>query len=138
MRSKLAMKEARKRMKKPEGAFKLIDLSELDAPDWMTRAYMNNRYLVMCDDSASVSVPVPCRLKKNKLVEIPCVKVMVQRHDDAVFPNHWAELQRIKNEIFGNEAWAVEYYPAQSSVSDKANIYWLYVFVDSIGPVPTQ
>lgn len=43
------------------------------------------------------------------------------RHD-------WRELQRIKNELCGEETEAVELYPAESRVVDTANQYHLFVF----------
>lgn len=43
------------------------------------------------------------------------------RHD-------WRDMQRIKNEICGVEAEAVELYPAESRVVDTANQYHLFVF----------
>jgi hypothetical protein len=45
------------------------------------------------------------------------------RHD-------WRELQRIKNELCGDEAEAVELYPAESRMVDTANQYHLFVFKD--------
>lgn len=38
----------------------------------------------------------------------------------------WWEAQRIKNEICGHEATAVEVYPPQSEVVDDANAYHLW------------
>jgi hypothetical protein len=35
----------------------------------------------------------------------------------------WRELQRIKNEIVGDEIEAVELYPAESRLLDTANWY---------------
>jgi hypothetical protein len=43
------------------------------------------------------------------------------RHD-------WRDMQRIKNELCGEEAEAVELYPAESRVVDTANQYHLFVF----------
>ena len=41
----------------------------------------------------------------------------------------WRDFQRIKNEIIGPEAEAVELYPAESRLVDNANQYWLWCFV---------
>jgi len=60
---------------------------------------------------------------------------MVQRHDDAIFPNHWAEMQRIKNEIFGPESVAVQYFPATSNLIDRFNIYWMFIFEEGRIPI---
>lgn len=42
----------------------------------------------------------------------------------------WAEKQRIKNEIFGEEALAIELFPKNSALVDQANMYHLWVLHD--------
>lgn len=42
----------------------------------------------------------------------------------------WRDLQRIKNELIGEEYEAVEIYPAESRLHDTANQYHLWVFAD--------
>ncbi|KYG90808.1 hypothetical protein A0U40_17930 [[Bacillus] sp. KCTC 13219] len=39
----------------------------------------------------------------------------------------WAEKQRIKNEIFGDEAHAIEVFPKESNLIDEANMYHIWV-----------
>ena len=39
----------------------------------------------------------------------------------------WAEKQRIKNEIFGEEAQAIEVFPKQTNLVDAANMYHLWI-----------
>ncbi len=56
-------------------------------------------------------------------------RAMVRRNDERPVHN-WAILQRIKNEIFGPEATALEVYPKESRLIDVANIYWLWVLPD--------
>lgn len=110
------MKAANKLFKKPAGKFEPVDLStNKNAPPWMTRCFMNNRYVVMINDNAPMTNSVTA------------IKAMVQRHDDKPIPNHWAEMQRIKNEIFGPEITAIEYYPAEQNLMNDANIYWLWI-----------
>lgn len=49
----------------------------------------------------------------------------IRRHDQAsVCP--WPHKQRIKNEIVGEDASAIEIFPPQSEVVDSANMYWLW------------
>lgn len=122
MRTKAQKAAAKKRLKLPAGKLQPVDLSQTAAPDWMTRAYQNNRYVVMINDNAPTAD------------NTPAIRAMVQRHDDKPIPNHWAEMQAIKNGLFGPEATAVEYYPPQSELVDKANIYWLWVFQDGVLP----
>lgn len=40
----------------------------------------------------------------------------------------WAEKQRIKNEIFGKERVAIEYFPPESKLVDEANMYHIWVY----------
>lgn len=38
----------------------------------------------------------------------------------------WDELQRVKNHVFGPEAWAVEIYPAESELVSLRNVRHLW------------
>lgn len=113
-RTKAQKEKAKKLLKKPAGKFERVDLAARNAPDWMTRAYSNNHYVVMINDVAKIN-------------GISAAKVMIQRHDDKPIPGHWRELQNIKNELFGAESTAVEFYPPESQLEDVANIYWLWL-----------
>lgn len=125
-RNKAQKAAAKKLLKKPTGNLNLIDLSERPHPEWMTRAYSNNRYVVMINDHAKMSHG------------ITAIKAMVQRHDDKPIPNHWREMQAIKNELFGDNATGIEYYPPVSEIQDVANIYWLWILPDGSLPKPMQ
>lgn len=122
-RNKIQRSAANKLMKKPKGKFEPIDLTQTTAPEWMTRAYKNNRYVVMIDDSARMSNGVTA------------VKAMIQRHDDRPIPRHWSEIQSIKNELFGAESTGIEFYPAESKLQNHHNIYWLWVLPDGALPI---
>ncbi len=117
------VKLAKKLYKLAPGKLQPIDLSKEASPVWMTRAYKNNRYVVMIDDNAET----------NKGTAI---KAMVQRLDDTPIPNHWSEMQKIKNELFGTEAVGIEYFPKESQLTDDHNIYWLWVFDEEMLPIP--
>ena len=121
-RYKLRKSKAKQLFKKPRGLFEPIDLNENPGPSWMTRAFMNNRYVVMINDKAHLSDGVIA------------IKAMVQRHDNQPIPNHWREMQLIKNEMFGDETTAIEYYPPQSQLVDDFNIYWLWVLPEGVLP----
>lgn len=55
----------------------------------------------------------------------PMLHVSIKRRDKQ--PMHdWREMQRIKNAILGEEAEAVELYPAESRLVDSANQYHLW------------
>ena len=115
---------AQKEFKKPITPFKQIDLSKAEnVPNGMTRAFKNTRYTVIDYDEAPTNVG-------NAICAI------VQKHDDTPIFNHWKELYKIKNEIFGKETTAVEYYPAESQLIGDHNIYWLWIFKDGEIPIP--
>jgi hypothetical protein len=73
----------------------------------------------------------------NSLVSTgTAIRVMVQKHNDTPIVNHWSEMQKIKNEIFGEETTAIEYYPAKSQLIDDHNIYWFWIFPEGVLPIP--
>lgn len=118
---------ARKLYKKPKGKLEPINLEARNAvPSWMTRAYQNNRYIVMIDDNAEMTKGVTA------------IKAMVQRLDNTPIPRHWAEMQEIKNELFGSEATGIEYYPAESELENTHNIYWLWILPEGSLPVAVR
>ena len=118
-RTKAQKAVAKKLLTKPAGELLPIDLTTAKSvPRGMTRAFSNNRLVIMIFDNESI----------NFLGDrINAIKVMVQRHDDKPIPNHWRELQNIKNKIFGNDATAIEFFPPESELVDVANIYWFWV-----------
>ncbi|QDK80862.1 hypothetical protein EXU85_20505 [Spirosoma sp. KCTC 42546] len=123
-KDKHRQKAALKEFKKPVTAFEQIDLTQATyVPDGMTRAYRNTRYTVMVYDDSPTS-------------HGPAIRVMVQKHDNTSILKHWSEMQQIKNEIFGGEVTAVEYYPAVSQLIDRFNIYWFWIFPEGVLPIP--
>lgn len=116
-------KAAAKLFKLKPGKLEPVDLTKSNfVPQGMTRAYRNNRYVVMVYDSTILPHG------------IIATKVLVQRNDAAVLVNHWQEMQAIKNEIFGEEVTAIEYYPKESKLINDHNIYWLWIFPDGLIP----
>ena len=95
-RNKAQRSAAKKLLKKPKGPLELIDFEQSPAPKWMTRAYRNNRYVVMIEDDVEMTNGTKA------------IRAMVQRHDDKPLKNHWREMQIIKNEIIGAESVGVE------------------------------
>ena len=115
---------AQKEFKKPITKFEKIDLSTASfIPKGMTRAFKNTRYVVMVYDNSPVTTGT-------------AIRVMIQKHNDTPILNHWSEIQKIKNEIFGEETVAVEYYPAKSQLIDDHNIYWIWIFPENVLPIP--
>lgn len=116
---------AKKLLRKPKGNLEPVDLSQSSyVPSWMTKAYRNNRYTVTIEENVRMTGG------------ITAIRNMVQRHDDKPIPNHWREMQNIKNEIYGKDTVAIEYYPAEIELMDDHNIYWFWVFPDWSVPVP--
>lgn len=56
-------------------------------------------------------------------------RLMIRRHDEQRI--QWVELQRIKNELYGEEALAIQCFPRESKLVDVAMIYWLYLIPES-------
>jgi len=54
------------------------------------------------------------------------VHLSIKRNDKECV-HDWRDLQRIKNEVVGEEREAVELYPAESRLVDQANQYHLWV-----------
>lgn len=118
-------KIARLLMKERETPFAAVDLNKIPHPPWMTRCFRNNRYIVMIMDNCPTT-------------HGPAIRAMVQNHANTPITNHWAEMQRIKNQIFGEEVTAIEYYPKQSELTDQANIYWMWIFPENVLPIPIK
>lgn len=115
---------AQKEFKKPVTKFERVDLSTAKfIPKGMTRAFKNTRYTVMVYDNSPTDKGA-------------AIRAMVQKHDDTPILRHWSEMQKIKNEIFGEETTAVEYYPAISNLIDLHNIYWMWIFPEGVLPLP--
>lgn len=124
MTDKLRKKEAKRLFKKAPGEFTPVDLSTASSvPGWMTRAYKNNRYVVMIND------------REQMTKGVTAIKAMIQRHDNKPITGHWKELQRIKNELFGKEVTGIEFYPAESQLIDDFNIYWLWILPEHTLPI---
>jgi hypothetical protein len=128
-RNKAQKAVAKKLLRNPAGEFRQLSPDDPGAPvwpEWMTRAFANNRYAVMINDNDS------------GVRGMRVTRVMVQRHDDKPLSNHWREMQDIKNQLFSKETIAVEFYPAESQVVDQANIYWFWIFPRGEFPVPAM
>lgn len=118
--------EAQRLLQQPETKFEQVDLYNMRKdiiPTGMTRAFRNNRYTVMVYDESLTTAGNATR-------------VLIQNHLNEPIKNHWAEIQRIKNEIFGPEVTAIEYYPAESQLINQHNIYWIWIFSAGVLPMP--
>lgn len=118
------IRQAVKLSKQKETPFKAVNLDDaVFIPTGMTRALRNNRYTVMIYDN-------------TKTTKGTATKVLIQNHFDSPIHRHWAEIQRIKNEIFGKETTAIEFYPSEETLIDDFNIYWIWIFPNNDLPIP--
>lgn len=86
------------------------------------RVYINSRYVV------TVS-----RIEARVEGAPDLIQLSIRRRDRSAV-HDWRDMQRIKNEIVGAEAEAVELYPAESRLVDTANQYYLWVVVGMTWP----
>lgn len=79
--------------------------------------YINSRYLVAIRRT-------PASDGEGGVIEM--VHLSVKRHDQQPLRRHWADMQRIKNELLGTNCEAVELYPKEGRLVDTANQYHLW------------
>lgn len=53
-------------------------------------------------------------------------KLMIRRSDSEVVRD-FSTLQKIKNEVLGEDVEAIQFFPRESELTDVANLYWLWV-----------
>ncbi len=89
------------------------------AKEGFSQCFKNSRYTVL--------------IRNEKTQQGDLVHLSIKRNDKN--PMHdWRDLQRIKNEILGDEEEAMELYPAESRLVDTANQYHLWCFVGQPAP----
>jgi hypothetical protein len=116
--------KALKLLKQMPVEFTAVDLQTANAvPKWCTRAFYNNRYFVTINDNA-------------KTTNGAATVAMIQNHFNTPIVNHWKEIFKIKNELFGEDTVAVEYYPSVNDLVDDKNIYWIWIFKEKQLPIP--
>lgn len=86
--------------------------------------YRNNKYQV---------AKYPPRQYAPNWPEV--IHLSIKRLDKAPVHN-WSDLQRIKNEVVGNEYEAIEIYPAESRMVNMANQYHLWVIAKEGVSIP--
>jgi hypothetical protein len=120
------VKLGRKLMSGSWEPFQKVDLSNTPIPPapWMTRVYKNNKYIVMINDYAETTVGY-------------AIRAMIQALSGEPVRN-WMDLQRVKNEVFGVDVIAIEYYPKQSELVNNAHIYWLWIYEPGQIPIPLR
>lgn len=64
---------------------------------------------------------VTARIQRDGFTHLSC------KREDRYGIHDWRQLQQIKNEVCGEERWAVEVYPSESMVVDTSNEYHIWV-----------
>ena len=77
------------------------------------KVYRNNKYIVQVFRDVE-------RKGRNY------TKVMIRRSDSEPIYS-WQDMYRIKNEIFGEEVEAIQFFPKKSELVDVANLYWFWI-----------
>ena len=105
---------------------KELNLSKYEDLDWAEKAYANNHCSVVTQSKLA--------MKGGSSVS-HMTKAIIKRHDNKPFTKHWAELQSIKNELWGDNAVAVEYYFDED---DNNNSYKLCIIDKKTFPIPVR
>lgn len=92
-------------------------LGHPSAPKGLLRAYCNSMFSVQVYGSLYAHSDGSC-VRGCRLTWLG-----IRRHDEG--RPSWADLQRIKNEILGPEAEAVQVMPPVSLLVDQVDMYWL-------------
>ncbi len=108
--------------KKPFGPWEKRDISihhpdRARGPSWREDCYLNNRYSVQISDQETKWGTV--------------VHLWIRRHDGQM-PRAWMDLQRIKNELIGENRVAVEVFPAVDNFRNSANMAHLWVLPEGM------
>ena len=124
---KHAHRKIRGRKKDPKwGTWLELDTAEINAAERQAgntrkppqQVFANNVYLV-------------------QVVQLPdaggeeMALLMVRRHDVKPIPRHWAVMQRIKEDLVGDQL-GLEVYPPEHQLVDDVNIYHLWVFLNDM------
>lgn len=82
--------------------------------DWMPdQAWLNNQYSVQAH-------------RHRTILGRRATRLLIRRNDSAPVVA-WHDMQRIKNELFGKDAVAIQVFPKADDLVDEFNIYWLWV-----------
>ena len=88
----------------------------------------------MIEHGGNYRVVVNSRYQVAVFFDEATAHLSIKRVDGAAC-HDWRDFQRIKNELAGPEAEAVELYPAESRLVDGANQYHLFVLLKGQWPV---
>ncbi len=101
----------------------LKPIRENSLPHGAAAAFSNNRYIIIVYENIQTTKGV-------------AKQVLIQNVFGTRLRDHWSEIQRIKNELFGDEAVGIEFYPSESELVNEHNIYWLWIIDTTLLPMP--
>lgn len=114
-------REGRRRQAMPWNAFRNLDWEEKQKVkhfghdfDRFDKVVCNNRYIVFVKE-------------RDREFEGQWWDRIMSRRCDSLPICDWQDLFRIKNELFGDEAEAIQFLPRKSELVDVANLYWFFV-----------
>ena len=91
--------------------------ADLELEARQTRYWINDLYQVAVH-----------KLAPTEDCPLPILHLNIRRRDGKVIFRDWRHFQRIKNELAGEDAEAVEIYPAEDRLADTSNKYHLWCF----------
>lgn len=83
------------------------------SPNYPDQVFKNNLYIVQVFNNV------------NRFGRI--YKKLIIRRSDSEVVRDFSTLQRIKNEILGENVEAIQFFPRENELTDVANLYWLWV-----------
>jgi hypothetical protein len=103
----------------------------LGAKSGKTMEEMRAIYLTTMEDEHYINSRYHVAVRRTLTMDgeggvIEMVHLSIKRHDQKPLRAHWADMQRIKNELLGPNCEAVELYPCEDRVVDTANQYHLW------------
>ena len=97
-----------------DGLERLSIIGDVDPKYWPDQIFSNNKFIVQIF------------LGRRTIGGVAYDKAMIRR-SDAHPVVAWGDLQRVKDEVFGPEIEAIQFFPKRSELIDAANLYWLWV-----------
>lgn len=118
---KISKAEGARKQKLGWDAFKEVTLESIKKHQALTpdsdfkanQVFQNNKYIVQVFWNV---------VRKGKVYD----QVMIRRSDAKPIYS-WQDLYRIKNEVFGDEVEAIQFFPPKRELIDVANLYWIFI-----------
>ena len=90
--------------------------------------WVNSRYQVLIYNADN-----PCKRgdwNEKETDDFPrFIQLSIKNHERAITAHDWRDMMRIKNELIGRNAEALELYPSMNRITDEANQFHLWVMI---------